>query len=170
MAIVKLFINSVEKSLYESDLTKEGERAVDQIRLKVPKAVAVTVNQEVKYLQDMVDMTRLIAVYNFQGNTEDEGGYGYDGTATSLTYGTDSWGGKSAIFNGSSSNVRVTHTSRFDLSSTFDVYVWAKWTSTTTGMSLVSKRAAGDVFQDNVYQNNIFPNSQNCAIILNPSN
>ena len=125
MAIVKLFINSVEKSLYEADLTKEGERAVDQIRIKVPKAVAVTVNQDIKYLQDIVDMTRLIAVYNIQGNTEDEGGYGYDGTATSLTYGTDSWGGKSAIFNGSSSNVSVTHTSRFDFSSTFDVFVWA---------------------------------------------
>ena len=60
MAIVKLFINSVEKNLYESDLTKEGERAVDQIRLVVPKAVDVTVNQEIKYLQDIVDMTKLL--------------------------------------------------------------------------------------------------------------
>jgi len=83
MAIVKLFINSVEKTLYEVDLAKEGERAVDQIRLKVPKSVAVTVNQEIKYLQDIVDLSKLIAVYNFQGNTEDEGGYGYDGTALS---------------------------------------------------------------------------------------
>jgi len=166
MAIVKLFVNNVEKSLYESDLTKEGERAVDQIRLKVPKSVAVTVNQDIKYLQDIVDMTRLIAVYNFQGNTEDEGGYGYDGTATSLTYGTDSWGGKSAIFNGSSSNVSVTHTSRFDFSSTFDIYVWAKWTSTTTGMYLVSKRIEGDVFQDNVYQPNVFTASGDAGVAL----
>jgi len=166
MAIVKLFINNVEKSLYEVDLTKEGERAVDQIRIKVPKAVAVTVNQEIKYLQDIVDTTRLISVYNFQGNTEDEGGYGYDGTATSLTYGTDSWGGKSAIFNGSSSNVSVTHTSRFDFSGTFDVYVWAKWTSTTTGMSLVSKRTVGNVFQDNVFQNNIFHNQGDAGFII----
>jgi len=166
MAIVKLFINSVEKTLYEVDLTKEGERAVDQIRLKVPKAVAVTVNQEIKYLQDIVDISKLIAVYNFQGNAEDEGGYGYDGTTTSLTYGTDSWGGKSAIFNGSSSNVSITHTSRFDFSGTFDVYVWAKWTSTTAGMSLTSKRAAGDVFQDNVYQNNIFHNQGDAGFII----
>ena len=53
--IWKLFINSVEKTLYESDLTKEGERAIDQIKLKVPKVVNPAVNQEVKYLQDMVD-------------------------------------------------------------------------------------------------------------------
>ena len=39
MALVKLLINSVEKTLYDSDLTKEGERAVDQITVKVPKAV-----------------------------------------------------------------------------------------------------------------------------------
>ena len=55
MAFVKLFINSIEKTLYEADLTKEGERAIDQIRLKVPKVVNPSVNQEVKYLQDMVD-------------------------------------------------------------------------------------------------------------------
>ena len=58
MAIVKLFINNAEKNLYESDLTKEGERAVDQIRLVVPKAVAVTVNQEIKYLQDVIDISK----------------------------------------------------------------------------------------------------------------
>ena len=52
MALVKLFINSIEKTLYEADLTKEGERAIDQITLKVPRAVNPTVNQEIKYLQD----------------------------------------------------------------------------------------------------------------------
>ena len=134
MALVKLLINSVEKTLYDSDLTKEGERAVDQITVKVPKAVNPTINQELKYLQDMADIKNLIAVYNFQGNVEDEGGYEHDGVATSLTYGTDSWDGKSAIFNGSSGKVIVPHNSRFDLSTSFDIFVWAKWTSTTTGM------------------------------------
>ena len=102
MAFVKLFINSIEKTLYEADLTKEGERAIDQIRLIVPKLVNPEVNQEIKYLQDMVDIGKLIAVYNLQGNVEDEGGYGHDGVATSLTFGTDSWDGQSATFNGTS--------------------------------------------------------------------
>ena len=158
MALVKLFINSIEKTLYEADLTKEGERAIDQITLKVPRAVNPTVNQEIKYLQDMTDMSELIAVYNMQGNAEDESGYGHDGTATSLTYGTDSWDGKSAIFNGSSSQISVANNSRFDFSTDFDIYVWAKWTSTTSGMTLLTKRAVGDVFQDNVFQNNVFHN------------
>jgi len=166
MAIVKLFINSVEKQLYESRLTKEGERAVDQIKLVVPKSVVVDVNQELKYLQDIVDTQNLIAVYNMQGNVEDEGGYDHDGTASNITYGTDTWGGKSAIFNGTNGNVSVTHNSRFDFSNTFDIYVWAKWTSTTTGMYLVSKRVEGDVFQDNVYQNNVFITSGDAGLSI----
>jgi hypothetical protein len=156
VAFVKLFIDSIEKTLYEADLTKEGERAIDQIRLKVPKVVNPEVNQEVKYLQDMVDIGKLIAVYNLQGNVEDEGGYGHDGVATSLTYGTDSWDGQSATFNGSSSQISIPHNTRFDFSGKFDIYIWAKWTATTTGMYLMSKRIEGDVFQPNVYQNNVF--------------
>ena len=156
MAFVKLFINSIEKALYEADLTKEGERAIDQIKLKVPKAVNPLINQEIKYLQDMADTRNLIAVYNLQGNVEDEGGYSHHGTATSITYGTDTWDGQSAVFNGSSGNINIPHNSRFDFSTTFDIYVWAKWTATTTGMYLMSKRIEGDVFQPNVYQNNVF--------------
>ena len=166
MTIVKLFINNVEKNLYSVELTKEGERAIDQIRLKVPKAVEVIVNQELKYLQDMVDLTKLIAVYNLQGNTEDESGYSHNGTASNITYGTDTWGGKSAIFNGSNGNISVSHNSRFDFSDSFDTYVWAKWTSTTTGMYLLSKRAEGDVFQENVYQTNVFTQAGDNGIFI----
>ena len=81
MTFVKLFINSVEETVYESDLTKEGERAIDQIKLKVPKSVNPSINQELKFIQDMVDASDLIAVYNLQGNVEDDGGYSHDGTA-----------------------------------------------------------------------------------------
>ena len=166
MALVKLLINSVEKTLYDSDLTKEGERAVDQITVKVPKAVNPTINQDLTYLQDMADLKNLIAVYNLQGNVEDESGYNHDGVATSLTYGTDSWDGKSAIFNGSSGKVTVSHNSRFDFSTSFDIYVWAKWTATTSNMYLFSKRVEGDVFQDNVYQTNVFSTSTDLGIGL----
>ena len=166
MAIVKLFINNVEKQIYEARLTKEGERAVDQIKLVVPKSVVVDVNQELKYIQDIVDTQNLISVYNMQGNVEDEGGYGHDGTASNITYGVDTWGGKSAIFNGTNGNISVTHNSRFDFSASFDVYVWAKWTSTTTGMYLLSKRVEGDVFQDNTYQTNVFSTSGDAGIFI----
>ena len=166
MAVTKLFINGTEKQLLESDLTKEGERAIDQIRVKIPRDINVDVNQDVKFLQDMADLSTLISVYNFQGNVEDEGGYSHDGTASNITYGTDSWGGKSAIFNGTNGNVSVTHNSRFDFSAGFDIYVWAKWTSTTTGMYLLSKRAEGDLFQENVYQTNVFTQAGDNGILI----
>jgi len=166
MGIVKLFIDNVEKNLHGVELTKEGERAIDQIRLTVPKAVEVSVNQELKYLQDMVDLTKLIAVYNLQGNAEDESGYSHHGTVSNITYGTDTWGGKSAIFNGTNGNISVPHNTRFDFSNSFDIYVWAKWTSTTTGMYLISKRLEGDVFQDNVYQDNVFSTSGDNGILI----
>ena len=156
MTFVKLFINSVEETVYESDLTKEGERAIDQIKLQVPKSVNPIINQELKFIQDMVDASDLIAVYNLQGNVEDEGGYSHHGTATSITYGTDTWDGQSAIFNGSSGNINIPNNTRFDFSGKFDIYIWAKWTSTATGMYLMSKRIEGDVFQPNVYQNDVF--------------
>ena len=166
MAVTKLFINNVEKQLLESDLTKEGERAIDQIRVKIPRDISVDVNQEMKFLQDIADISTLISAYNLQGNVEDEGGYSHHGTASNITYGTDSWGGKSAIFNGTNGNVSIPHSTRFDFSAGFDVYIWAKWTSTTTGMYLISKRIEGDVFQENVYQTNVFTQAADNGIFI----
>jgi hypothetical protein len=166
MTIVKLFINNVEKKLHSVELTKEGERAIDQIRLTVPKAVEVNVNQELTYLQDMVDITKLIAVYNMQGNAEDESGYSHNGTTSNITYGSDTWGGKSSIFNGTNANISIPDNTRFNFSASFDIYIWAKWTSTTTGMNLLSKRLEGDVFQDNVYQPNVFTASGDNGISI----
>ena len=47
----------------------------------------------------MISLARLMAIYNFQGNAEDESGFSHHGTASNITYGTDLWGGKSGIFN-----------------------------------------------------------------------
>ena len=166
MALAKVVINNIVNTLYSASLTKEGERAVDQMRVSIPKSTTVTVNQEIRYVQDMIDTARLVAIYNFQGNAEDESGYSFHGTASNLTYGTDIWGGKSGSFNGTSTNVTVAHTSRFDFSSQFDILVWAKWTSTTTGMYLLSKRIEGDVFQENVYQTNVFTQAGDAGLFI----
>ena len=166
MALAKVIINNAAATLISAHLTIEGERAVDQMRITIPKSTTVTVNQEIKYVQDIVDTGRLMAVYNFQGNAEDESGYSHHGTASNLTYGTDKWGGKSGIFNGTNTNVTVAHNSRFDFSKLYDVFVWAKWTSTTTGMYLLSKRIEGDVFQDNVYQDNVFSTSGDAGLFV----
>jgi len=166
MALARVVINNIVNILYSASLTKEGERAVDQMRISIPKSTTITVNQEIRYVQDMIDTARLVAIYNFQGNAEDESGYSLHGTASNLTYGTDIWGGKSGSFNGTSTNVTVAHTSRFDFSSRFDILIWAKWTATTTGMYLLSKRIEGDVFQDNVYQTNVFTTAGDAGLFI----
>ena len=70
MALARVVINNTVNTLYSASLTKEGERAVDQMRITIPKSTTIEVNQEIKYIQDMVDVGRLMAIYNFQGNLE----------------------------------------------------------------------------------------------------
>ena len=166
MTLARVVINNTVSNLFSASLTKEGERAVDQMRISIPKSTTITVNQEIRYIQDMISLARLMAIYNFQGNAEDESGFAHHGTASNLTYGTDMWGGKSGSFNGTSTNVTIAHSTAFDFSSQFDILVWAKWTSTTTGMYLLSKRIVGDVFQDNVYQNNVFHNQGDAGLFI----
>tara|TARA_Y100000310_G_scaffold40800_1_gene38278 strand:+ start:1351 stop:3489 length:2139 start_codon:yes stop_codon:yes gene_type:complete len=166
MTLARVVINNTVSNLYSASLTKEGERAVDQMRISIPKSTTITVNQEIRYVQDMISLARLMAIYNFQGNTEDESGFAHHGTASNITYGNDLWGGKSGLFNGTSTNVTVAHSTAFDFSSQFDILIWAKWTSTTTGMYLLSKRVEGDVFQDNVYQDNVFTTSGDNGILI----
>jgi len=166
MTLARVVINGTINTLFSASLTKEGERAVDQMRISVLKSTTIQVNQDIKYIQDMISLARLMAIYNFQGNSEDESGFSHHGTASNLTYGTDSWGGKSGLFNGSSTNVTVAHSIGFDFSKQYDILIWAKWTATTTGMYLLSKRIEGDVFQDNVYQSNVFTASGDAGLSI----
>jgi hypothetical protein len=164
MSLVKLFLNNTKTTILSSGLTKQGERAIDQFRFELPSHKTVAINNSVIYLQDVADIDNLSAIYNFQSIVSDESGYSNNGTATSITYGDDKWNGKCAIFNGSSSRVTVPDSTTLAFTGQFDVFIWAKWTATTTGMYLLSKRIEGDVFQDNVYQNNVFSASTDGGI------
>ena len=99
MTLARVVINNTVSNLFSASLTKEGERAVDQMRISIPKSTTITVNQEIRYIQDMISLARLMAIYIFQGNAEDESGFAHHGTASNLTYGSDMWGGKSGSFN-----------------------------------------------------------------------
>jgi len=156
MASTKLILNSVTTPVLWTELIKQGERAIDQFRFKLPSHKSAGVNNTVIYLQDMANLEKLTAIYNFQGIVSDESGNSNDGTATSITYGDDKWNGKSATFNGTTSRVVVPDSTSLAFAGELDIFVWAKWTATTTGMYLLSKRIEGDVFQPNVYQNNVF--------------
>jgi len=138
MARVKLFINGVAKTILTASLEKSGERAIDQIKMTLPANVGVEVNDKILYVQDFMDLGNLNALYNFQSSVKDGSGNANHGTATSITYGDDTWDGKSAVFNGTSSKVTIPDDNSIDLSGQFHIYIWAKWTATASG-SLFSR-------------------------------
>ena len=86
MALVKLILNNTVTPLLWTELTKQGERAIDQMRFKLPSNRDATVNQQLLYLQDMANLEKLTAIYNFQGIVSDESGNSNNGTATDITY------------------------------------------------------------------------------------
>ena len=138
MARVKLFINGVTKNVLNVSLQKQGERAIDQIKMMLPANVSVEVNDRILWIQDFVDLGNLSAIYNFQASVKDESGNLNHGSATDIVTGTDDWNGHSAIFNGTSSKVTIPDDNSIDLSGEFHIYIWAKWTAITSG-SLFSR-------------------------------
>ena len=138
MARVKLFINGTQKTVIHSKLEKQGERSIDQLKAMLPANVGVEVNDKVLLLQDFVDVYSLSSIYNFQNSVKDESGNANHGTATDISFGYDDWDGYSAVFNGTSSKVTIPDDNSIDLSAEFHIYIWAKWTSTSSG-SLFSR-------------------------------
>tara|TARA_Y100000310_G_scaffold176469_1_gene176595 strand:- start:2467 stop:4470 length:2004 start_codon:yes stop_codon:yes gene_type:complete len=138
MARVKLFINGTQKTVVHASLEKQGDRSIDQLKVMLPANVGVEVNDKILYLQDFVDVYNLSAVYNFQNSVKDESGNLNHGTATDVTFAPDSWDGYGAVFNGTSSKITIPDDNSIDLSGEFHIYIWAKWTSTSSG-SLFSR-------------------------------
>ena len=147
MAWVKLFVEldgaTIQKSILSVSLQKQGERSVDQIKVRFPPNESIGVNDKLLYIQDNVDLANLVAIYNFQGSTKDESGQLNHGTAANVTYGTDKWDGKSATFNGTNAKVTIPDDPQLtlDFPTKFDIVMWLKWTATTSPMYVVSKRS-----------------------------
>ncbi len=106
MARVKILVgsNHTSKTLLKSKLTKEGDRAVDQIEFHVPKNETTLVNEKVYYQQDFTELDNLSLLLNFQNTANDESGNFNNGTTSNVTYEDENEVyGVQAIFNGSSS-------------------------------------------------------------------
>jgi len=124
-------------------LKKEGERAVDSLNFESRKSDDISVNDRIEILFDIIPVEGLSAVYCFQGGVNDESTKQNAGSATDITYESESeWYGKQASFNGTSSFVSVSDADTLDLSGVFDIFVWAKWSSTTEQF-ILSKRSSG---------------------------
>ena len=68
-------------------IKNDGDRAVDSAEFLIPIVSEVNEGDHIKYIQDDVDTTSLIGLWNFNGSTRDESGYdndGNDGTHTAV--------------------------------------------------------------------------------------
>ena len=142
MASVKFLVNGVSKTILSVNLEKQGERGIDQIKVDIPGNMTAEVNNDILYIQDILNVTNLSAVYNLQGSVKDESGNSNHGTALNITFGTDNWEGKAAVFNGTNGKITVADSTTLDFSGKFHILMWVKWTATTSSMYVVSKRSA----------------------------
>jgi hypothetical protein len=138
---VRLFINGISRTPLKVKLKKEGERSIDQIEMAIPQNIDVSTNHKLLYLQDMVSLNNLSAIYNFQGNVKDESGNDNHGTSANITYVDGQWDGKHSLFNGTSSVVTVLDSNDFDFDGKFDILIWCSWSSTSQEY-ILSKRSS----------------------------
>lgn len=129
-----------DERIVKSDVTRNGGRDVDTGTFWFNGRTRINQNDNVKYIQDIVDTTRLSAIWNFQLTGHDESGYDHDTNSIpedrfvvphsqyvtrkrfrsqyALRFETN--------FN-NSNNVEVSDHSRLDMSKQFDLYIWCTY-------------------------------------------
>ena len=67
MSKVKILVGSsyTSKTILESSVKKEGDRAVDQIQFAIPKNEFIATNDKVYYVQDFATLDDLSLILNF---------------------------------------------------------------------------------------------------------
>jgi len=140
MVNVAVFINDVKKSFSQTKITKEGNRAIDEADIVVPPTVDINTNDKVIIVQDMIPVTNLSAIYNFNENVVDESGHLNTPTASAgLTFIDGQWQGKALSFNGTSTYFEVNDKANLNFNGEFETFIWVKWTSTNK-QYLLTKR------------------------------
>ena len=156
MALVKLVVEKRNASgavtsrtpikIINSIVSRQGSRAVDTGEFTVSIKHDVAENDTVKYIQDIVDTEFLTAIYNFQANDMDEGGYDLDGDGTHTLWLEPQGTGNqkkfapnyAADFDGTTGKkITVTHNSKLDFSKQFDIVAWV---TTDTGSASTGDR------------------------------
>jgi len=132
--------------IINSIVSRQGSRAVDTGEFTVSIKHDVAENDTIKYIQDIVDTEFLTAIYNFQVNDMDEGGYDLDGDGTHTLWLEPQGTGNqkkfapnyAADFDGTTGKkITVTHNSKLDFSKQFDIVAWV---TTDTGSASTGDR------------------------------
>ena len=74
MARVKVLVNNSARKIIQTQVTREGERAIDQSKVVLPICAAIDIGDRINILQDAVDLCGAVGLYMFQGSGKDESG------------------------------------------------------------------------------------------------
>lgn len=128
--------------IIDSIVSRQGSRSVDTGEFTVSIKHDVEENDTIKYIQDIVDTEFLTAIYNFQANDMDESGNDLDGDDTHTVWEEPNTNANdkrfksnySAKFDGTTGKkITVSHNTKLDFSSQFDIVIWATSTQSASG-------------------------------------
>ena len=145
--------------IIDSVVARQGSRSVDTGEFTVSIKHDVAENDTIKYIQDVVDTEFLTAIYNFQANDMDEGGYDLDGDDTHTAWNdpqdvTSPFStiakfspNYSALFDGTTGKkITVSHNTKFDFSNRFDIIAWVTSLQTSSGSATVTDATNKNIF------------------------
>ena len=151
--LVKFLINGIEAELLSAKVKRNGDRTVDTMELGVPPRYTIDNGDKVDYIQDIVDVTNLVSIYNFHYSARDEGGYDIDGDDGTFTADFDRDSTQSYTksvqpvirFNADDEKVIVSDDARIDYSKQFDIIVIAKPFTFPTGVMTIYSKTNGGI-------------------------
>tara|TARA_R110000765_G_scaffold379734_1_gene470797 strand:- start:57 stop:2093 length:2037 start_codon:yes stop_codon:yes gene_type:complete len=131
-----------DQKITASTVSRFGTRTVDQGFFSFPMGTDIDLNYNLKYIQDIVDVTDLSAIYNFQLTVNDESGYDMNPSAdlpiSRFINPNNSLNNKKfqaqycLKFTKSSSTdfYEIPHNARLDMTKQFDLYIYCAWSNT----------------------------------------
>ena len=138
MPLVKTVITTIDgnKKRYYYPISSvvkiEGNKKPDTLDIVFPATNKIRQGDEISYIQDVIDITHLRAVYPMQLSCLDESGYDHDPDTDPLESRFDNitnlnsrYRGNYALnFTGDNQGVHITNTAEIDISKQFDIHIW----------------------------------------------
>ena len=75
MARVRLFVKDTETAFLRSEVIKQGDRAIDQAKFELPLCNNIEPNNDIKYVQDIVNLRDLKLMLTTDCSTGDDSGF-----------------------------------------------------------------------------------------------
>jgi len=142
-----------DQKITASTVSRFGTRTVDQGFFSFPMGTDIELNSNLKYIQDIVDVTDLSAIYNFQLTVNDESGYDMNPSAdlpiSRFVNPNDSLNNKKfqaqycLKFTKSSSTdfYEIPDNARLDMTKQFDLYIYCDWDNSLGSYTTTNEKA-----------------------------